>query len=253
MAVFGGKIISLAALAGAGIMLLSTAAQAEEPGLGEKVYGATVEKGVTEIEARYGRLTGGEADGEEGHIYELEHGFSRRLAAALVVELEREEGGARRVRGIGGEAIFHLAHIKPLKLDVAAYGEYLVGLKGEPDEIESKLLLQHRAGGFDARFNFNLEKELAQNEPVEFSYAASADWAVVGDFRLGFEAFGGLGSGRKFLARESHYIGPVAKFEIEKIGPGELEIQASWLRGFGAARDEADGQARVQLSYEFHF
>lgn len=80
--------LSLAAALLAGLVVAAPANAA--PGLGDKVYGATVEPGVTEIEARYGRLVGDEADGEDVLKLEVAHGFSRRFYGALVGEFERE-------------------------------------------------------------------------------------------------------------------------------------------------------------------
>ena len=224
------------------------------PGVGDPVYGATVDKGVTEFETRYGRLTGGAADGEDGLVLEVEHGFSDRFAAALLLETGREPGGRRRADAIAVEAIYALGAIKPLALDVALYGEYKQGLRGSPDVIEAKLLLQHRSGPFDGRLNLIAEKPLAPNEPIELAYAASADWQVIGDeVRLGLTAFGDFGTTRKFGGRQEHFLGPTAKFEIEHLGPGELEIEAGWLRAFGSARDATDGQARLLIGYELRF
>lgn len=246
-------MIATAAMAMATASIASPA-WADEPGVAEQVYGATVEKGLTEFEARYGRLNGGNADGEDGLIFEAEHGFSRRFAGALLIQTGRDANGQRQTRGIAFEGIHTIGSIRPLKLDVAGYGEYRIGLNGEPDEIEGKLLLQHRAGGFDARLNLKVDKEFAAHQPVEFGYAASADWRIIGDeFKLGVAAFGGLGSTRKFLASDSHFIGPVAKVEIEHIGPGDIEIEGGWLRAFGRARSETDGQARLLISYELRF
>ncbi len=234
-------------------MLAALPAQAA-PGVGDPVYGATVTKGLAEFEARYGRLTGGDADGEDGLILEAEYGFSRRLSGAVLVETGRDPGGNRLANAVSVEAVYALGQIKPLKLDVALYGEFKYGLRGNSDVFETKLLLQHRTGGFDSRLNLIAEKPFAPNEPVEFGYAASADWQVLGDeVKLGVTAFGDLGTTCKFGGRQEHFIGPTAKFEIEHLGPGELEIETGWLRAFGAARDETDGQARLLLSYEVRF
>ncbi len=224
------------------------------PGVGDPVYGATIERGVTEFEARYGRLTGGAADGEDGLILEADHGFSNRFAAAIVLETGRDPGGRRRTNAASVEAIYALGQIRPLALDVALYGEYKYGFRSNADVLETKLLLQHRAGGFDSRLNLIAEKPLAANEPVEIGYAASADWQIAGDdVKLGLTAFGDLGTTRKFGGRHEHFIGPTAKFEVEHLGPGELEIEVGWLRAFGAARDETAGQARLLIDYELHF
>jgi hypothetical protein len=239
--------------AAAALAAANTSAQAT-PGVGDPVYGATISKGLTEFEARYGRLTGGVADGEDGLTLEVGHGFSSRFAGALLVEVARDAGGNRMVESSSLEVIYALGRIRPLALDFAFYGEYKYGFRANADVIETKLLLQHRAGGFDARMNLIAEKPLAPNEPVEFGYAASVDWQVVGDeVKLGLTAFGDLGTTRKFGARQEHFIGPTAKFEIERLGPGELGIEAGWLRAFGSARDVTDGQARLLIEYELRF
>lgn len=225
-----------------------------EPGVGDPVYGATLNKGVTEFEARYGRLTGGPENGTDGLVLEAEHAFSNRLAAAVLLELNREFDGRRELSAVSAEAIYALGSIRPLAIDVALYGEYKFGLRSEADVVEGKLLLEHRAGPFDARLNLIFEHAIKANQPIELGYAVSADWRVVGDdFRLGFAAFGDLGTSERFGGRQEHFAGPDIKTEIEHVGPGELEIEAGWLRAFGAARDHTAGQARLLLSYEVHF
>ncbi|WP_217352820.1 hypothetical protein [Sphingomonas sp. ID1715] len=122
------------------------------------------------------------------------------------------------------------------------------------DKIETKLLLEHRKGPFDGRLNLIAERGLKGGAPLVFGYAASADWHALGEFRLGVEAFGDLGSHRHFLPRAEHYAGPIVKTEIEHLpGRGDLEIEAGYLFALAAARDETNGQARLLLEYEFHF
>ena len=224
-----------------------------EAGLGDKVYGATVEGGVSEVEARYGRLVGDEADGEDAAVFEFSHGFSDRFYGAVLFEFEREPGEKRELEAIGFEGIAALGHVDAIDMDVAVYGEY-EAVRGGADAVETKLLLQHKRGTFDGRLNLIAEKELESGEPLEFGYAASADWAAIGEFRLGAEAFGGLGTSRDFLSRSGHFAGPTVKTEIEGLpGHGELEIEAAYLFALGEARHEADGQARLLLEYEFRF
>ncbi|MEO8724286.1 MAG: hypothetical protein ABI395_12370 [Sphingobium sp.] len=231
---------------------LSTSALAA-PGAGEKVYGATVEPDVTEIETRYGRLTGDTADGEDALAIELAHGFGDKFYGAVDVETERTPSGSRKVEAIAVEAIVPIAHIDALALDVALYGEYAAVRHG-PDALETKLLLQHRRGGFDGRLNLVAERSLQSGAPVEFGYAASVDWQAFGEFRLGAQAFGNLGSSRDFLPREEHFAGPMVKTEIEHLpAKGELEIEAGYLFALGSARDQTNGQLRLVLEYEFHF
>jgi hypothetical protein len=223
-------------------VLISTAAGAA-PGLGDKVYGATVESGVTEFEARYGRLMGDEADGEDVLKLEVSHGFSTRFYGAVVGEFEREAHEDRELEALAVEGIYTLGQVGGI--DTALYGEYEIGLHG-PDKVETKLLLQKRAGGFDGRLNLIAEKEL-NGEPVEVGYAASADVEALGELRLGAAAFGDITHGE-------HFAGPIAKFEIEHLpGRGELELETGYLFALGNARDETDGQFRLLLEFATHF
>ena len=225
-----------------------------DPGVGDPVYGATLKRGTGEFEARYGRLTGGPDDRKDGLTLEAEYAFSSKLAAAVLVETARDPGGGRTVESTSIEAIYAVGRIKPIALDVALYAEYKYGLGGNDDVLEGKLLLEHRAGPFDARLNLIGEHALRSGEPVTLGYAASADWALIGDdLRFGVAAFGDLGSTQHFGGRQETYAGPIIKAEIERIGPGDIEIEAGWLRAFGSARDHADGQARLLVSYEFKF
>jgi hypothetical protein len=231
-------------------MIVPVTARAD-PGVGDPVYGATLQRGTLELESRYGRLTGGARDATDGLVLEGEYAFSNRFAAAVLVETGRDPGGARRVEATAIEMIHTLGRIKPLAIDVALYGEYKHGLRGNDDVLEAKLLIEHRAGPFDARLNLIGERPLRSGEPVELAYAASADWALIGDdLRAGLQAFGDLGTTRRFGGRQDSYVGPVIKAEIEHIGPGEIEIEAGWLRAFGSARDHTGGQARLLISYE---
>ena len=234
-----------------GIGLLAATPAAAAPGIGDPVYGATVTRGLTEFEARYGRLTGGSARGEDGLVLEGEYGLTGRLSVAILVETGRSPGGPREANAVAAEAVRTLGRIAGI--DTAIYVEAKHGLGGDPDAAEVKGLFERTRGRFDARLNLIAEKPL-RDAPIEFGYAASADWAVIGDeFRLGGAAFGDLGTSARFGGRQAHFIGPEAKIEIERIGPGEFELEAGWLAAVGAARDTATGQARLLISYEAHF
>ncbi len=208
-----------------GLVLASTAHAA--PGLGEKVYGATVERGTTEVEARYGQLTGGPDDGEDALVLEVSHGFSDRFYGALLAEFEREPSNRRGLEALAVEGIYALGKFKSLDLDVAIYGEYEIGLNG-PDKVETKLLLEHERGPFDGRFNLIAEKLLDRGSPVGLGYAASADWEVADELRLGGAAFGDLGSTKHLTTRSEHFAGPIVKYELEHLGKGELGLEAGY-------------------------
>lgn len=238
-------------LTGAAAVIASSALAA--PGVGGKVYGATVEAGVSEFEARYGRLMGRADDGEDGLVLEAAHGFSSRFYGAALVELEREAGEHREVEAVSVEGIYALGQIGRTGIDVALYGEYEVGLHGA-DAVEAKLLLEKRAGGLDARLNLIAQKPLRQGDRVQLGYAASIDQAVVGDFRLGAAAFGDLGTFHDLAPHAEHFVGPIAKTEFEGLpGHGELELETGYLFALDRARDDSRGQFRLLLEYEFHF
>ena len=136
------------------LTLLAGSPAMAAPGLGDKVYEATVDAGVTEFEARYGRLMGDEADGEDVLKLEIAHGFSDRIYGAVVAEFEREPDESREMEALAIEGIYALGDIGGI--ETALYGEYEIGLHG-PDKLETKLLLQHEAGKADMRLNLIAE------------------------------------------------------------------------------------------------
>lgn len=235
----------LVGIALTGSALFSGVAKAE-PGLAGKVYGATVEAGVTELELRHGRIHGDTLGGKEATGAEFAHGFTRGFHGGLVVEWERPPGEGRRLESVGIEDILALGHSEALELDFALYGEY-GAVRGGADEIEAKLLVQHRRGPMDVRVNLIAGKELERGEAIEVEYAASADWALSDALQLGIAAFGDLGTTRRFLSRGEHYAGPYLKTEIEGIGNGDLEIEAGYHVAFGAGRGNSDGQFRFVM------
>jgi hypothetical protein len=235
------------------LAFLASAPAVAAPGVGQKVYGARVKKGVTEVEARYGRLIGARADGEDASVFEFSHGFSDQLYGGVLVEFEREPRGRRRLEAMGVEGIVALGHINALNADAAVYGEY-EAVRGSRDKIETKLLLEHQRGGFDGRLNLIAERRLGRGEDMEFGYAASVDWQLIGDLRGGVTAFGDVGTTKRLLRRNAHFLGPTLKTEIEHLpGKGELGIELGYLVALGAAQDETKGQARLLLEYELHF
>jgi hypothetical protein len=231
----------LAAIVALGVASPALAA----PGIGEEVYGATVEPGEIELEARFGQLAGGDADGENNFRLEAGYGVSGHLRVATVAEFERAPGDNSQLTHAGIEAVYHVARIGGV--DIAAYGEYELGFHGESDGLEAKLLVERRARLWDLRLNLIAEKPLDSTEPVELGYAASADVAVASGTRLGVTAFGEMGGFRRFLPYAEHYLGPTAKFHIH---PAHLKIETGYLFALGKAREETDGQWRLNLEFE---
>ena len=223
---------------------LSVPALAEPSG---EISSPVVVKGETEFEAIYGRLSGGPDSGEDILRLEASHSVNDRLRLAIRSEIERAPGGPRKLEAVSFEAIYELGRVGGI--DVGLYGEYENVLHGT-DKLEAKLLLERRAGPFDAKLNLIAAKPLASGNPLEFAYAASADVEAIGELRLGVAAFGGLGSTDDFLPRADNYVGPVVKTEIEGLGP-EIEIEAGYLFALGKAKDDSDGQFRLVVEMEF--
>jgi hypothetical protein len=233
--------------AAAAASFIATSAHAA-PGLDAEVYGATVEKGRFEFESRYNELAGGPDDGEGVIKLEGAYAPSRNTRFAVIGEFEREPGETRKLEAAGFEVIHALGRAGGL--DFAVYGEYEIGVNGHADKAEAKLLVERRAGPLDFRFNLIGEKELEKGEKVELEYAASADVEAFDDVRLGIHAFGELGGFDKFLPSAEHFAGPVARTEIEGLGP-EIEIEAGYLFAIDKAKDDTNGQFRLALEVEF--
>lgn len=218
------------------------------PGMGSEVYGATVDKGELEFESIYGELDGGADDGENVLKLEAAYGVTDKLRLGVLTELEKEPGGKRKAEEVAVEAVYELGKVGGI--DFAAYGEYAIGLNGHADKLEGKLLMQRKSGPLDLRFNLIAEKALEHGEKLELAYAASADVEAIGEVRLGVQAYGELGTFDKFMPRAEHFIGPVAKAEIEGLGP-EIGIEAGYLFPVAAAKDDSNGQFRLLLEMEF--
>ena len=216
------------------------------PGLGGEIYGATVEQGEAEIELRYDALAGGVEDGEDMIKLEASYGVTDRLELGIQTELEREPGNPRKAEELGFEARYALGRVGGF--DLAAYGEYAVVFDGT-DAVEAKLLIQRRTGKWDLRLNLIAEKELRSGAEVELGYAFGAYRKVGDDFELGVQAFGELGGFSRMFPHAEHVAGPVARFEIEGLGP-ELVLETGYLFALGKARDDYRGQFRLALELE---
>lgn len=229
----------------AGALAAATPALAA-PGLGEEVYGATVEPKEIELEIRSGILAGGADAGENNFRLEAGYGVNGHLRVATVLEFEKEPGQSRKAEALGFEAVYNVARIGGI--DVALYGEYEFGFLG-PDAVETKLLLERRTRLWDLRFNLIAEKPLDSTAPTEFGYATSADVSVTDNVRLGVTAFGELGTVHHFAPYAEHFVGPTAKFKFP-LGDHRLKVETGYLFAVGKAREDTDGQFRLNLELE---
>ena len=241
--------VCFAALAIAATPAIALAA----PGLGSKVYGTGVEQGEFELESRYGQLTGGPDSGEWAWVGEAAYGFTDRFYGAVLIEAEREPGLDAEFEAVSVEALYEIGQL-PGDIGFAVYGEYEATLHGAPDAVEFKALFEKRAGRFDARLNLIAQRPLDDKADWGFGYAAQADWEVAHEVRLGVQAFGDAGDEHAIGGRREAFAGPAVEFEFDDLPiDGELEVGAGYLFAVGAARDDANGQARFTLEYKKSF
>jgi hypothetical protein len=249
---------SIQAVAVAAVMAAAGAAHAE-PGLANKVYDPYVRNGVTEIELRAGRLNGGELARDGGAVVEVEHGFNDRVSVGVFAEFERTaaEGIGGRLDSVGLESVVYLGQIPALGVDVGGYFEYEQRLHNESGVFEGKLLLARQFGPVRTLLNLIAQKPLSDREDenaAQFGYATEATVAAARNVQVGVQAFGDLGAAGSLGGPQSHYLGPVANWEVRPRGlPGELELEAAYLFPVGPASRQTDGQVRLMLEYERRF
>lgn len=242
----------------AAVVLGWAGAAGAEPGLSNKVYAPYIRKGVTEVELRGGRLTGGPLDGEQAAVVELERGVSDRLSLAVLAEFEQHAGEAKKLDALAVEGVVYLGQIPGLGVDVGGYLEYEQRIHNESGVAEAKLLLAKRSGSFEGLLNLIAQRPLSDRpgqHDTQFGYAAQGTWDVGHNLRLGGQAFGDLGTDRSFGGRQAHYLGPVAQWEIRPawLNHAELEFEGAYLLPVGTARDDTNGQVRFVVEYERRF
>jgi len=123
-------------------------------------------------------------------------------------------------------------------------------------ELETKLILSSNLRGWNISENFIAEKNLS-NEPWEFGYAAGVSRPLAlaassrnctfcrENFRIGVEAYGGLGDARHFTASgTSHYLAPVLSWEL----PSGTTLRFS--PGFGLTENSHRVLLRFGVAYE---
>ena len=228
-----------------------------EPGLANTVYAPYVKKGVTELELRGGRLNGGPLEGESAAVVELEYGVNDRLSLAVLAEFERHAGETSKLDAVAVEGVVYLGQIPGLGVDVGGDLEYEQRIHNESGVLENKLLLAKQAAPFHALLNLIARRALTNRpgqDDTAFGYAAQGTIDVNPRVQIGLQAFGDLGTNRNLGGRQSHYVGPVAKWEVRPAGGhGELEIETAYLLPVSAARGSTDGQFRLMIAYERRF
>jgi hypothetical protein len=181
--------------------------------------------------------------------YRIENRFKplngeHKINPILYFEYERISEGSRINKEVVGHAELS--------------NESLHDLHGEKaHELEGKLILSSNAKGWNISENFTLEKNLTEDEGVEFGYALGVyrPLALVAsgtdchfcreNFSAGMELYGGLGSTQQFGFEDTaHYLAPVfawraAENSTFKVSPG-----------FGLTHNSARMLIRFGYQYE---
>jgi len=136
--------------------------------------------------------------------------------------------------------------------------ESLSDLRGEKArELEGKLILSSNAKGWNIAENFILEKNLTEDEGVEFGYAFGVyrPLATIAsgkacrfcreNFNAGVELYGGLGSTEQFgFSDTAHYIAPALAWRVSE------NSTIRFSPGFGLTANSARTLLRFSYTYE---
>lgn len=224
-----------------------------------KVYSPIIEQGVLEFEMRGDRSIDPSAqrDDRQTHLFEVSYGVNAWWYTALFGVLDKPPQADLRYSATAWENIFQLTPQGKYWADVGLYLEYAKShLAGEPDEFETKLLLEKDAGPLvlTANLIFNREIGGSAGKGVGFEYAARANYPWRRGIQFGVEAYGEPGrlTGFAPIAAQQHIIGPVisGKFNLGRL-PGIVEYNLGYL--FGLTSGSPRGTAKWELDYEIPF
>lgn len=222
------------------------------------IYSPVVEEGVLELETRLHRSVDSAADknNAQTHIFELGYGVTSWWHTALVGVLDKQPQGSLSYNATGWENIFQLTQQGEYWLDAGLYLEYARGWRGQPDEFETKILLEKAVQPLVLTANLIFNKQAGQNadKGIGFEYGVRAKWPWTRGLQFGVEAFGESGRIGDFAAvsQQHHAVGPVllGRFNVPHI-PGVFGYQVGYL--FGVTSASAKGEMKGVLEYEIPF
>lgn len=167
-----------------------------------------------------------------------------RLNPVIYIEYERISEASRiqkEVVGAGGLAFEPIADLRTER----------------SHEIEGKLILSSAIRGWNVAENLIVEKNLSEDEGLEFGYSAGVSRPLSGfarattcrlcaeNFVLGVEAFGGLGSSEGFArSAQRHYLAPVIAWHFAD----RATFKAS--TAFGLTEESDRALLRFGVAYE---
>ncbi|HTI36340.1 MAG TPA: hypothetical protein VL484_02175 [Vicinamibacterales bacterium] len=167
-----------------------------------------------------------------------------RLNPVLYIEYEHTNEASRIQKEIVGSGGIEFEPIGDLR-------------EARTHELEGKLILSSVAGVWNVSENVTFEKNLSEDEGLEFGYSVGVSRPIglvasgsscrfcAENFVVGLEAYGGLGSTEGFESGEQrHYLAPVIGWHVTS----QTTLKASV--GFGLTRASDHALLRVGVSYE---
>jgi hypothetical protein len=249
-------IRALAAVGGAALL----AASAAVPALADhKVYSPYVEQGVMELEMRGDRTFDRSSDrnNAQTQIYELGYGVNSWWSTSFFGLVNKDPGADFRYAATAWENIFQLTEPGQYFVDVGLYAEYRKShLATEPDEVETKLLLQKDVGPLAVTANLIFNRNIGNGagKGVGFEYAMRANYPWKRELQFNLEAYGEPGrlTGFEEGSAQQHVLGPVlsGKFNVAGLR-GNILYQAGYL--FGLTSGSPQGTLKWLVEYELPF
>jgi hypothetical protein len=167
-----------------------------------------------------------------------------RVNPVVYVEYENVNEASRILKEIVGSGPLSLEPIAELRHEHA-------------HELEGKLILSSAVGGWNVAENVIFEKNLSDDEGVEFGYSIGVSRSLGGlasgtachvcreNFVVGAEAYGGLGSTReRSLVDTRHFVAPVAAWHLTSRSTLKASV------GFGLTDASDRYLVRVGWAYE---
>jgi hypothetical protein len=217
-----------------------------------------------------------------GQLFELEYGVTDRWTSSLYLEGSLQRNDATVFNGFRIENRFRALrsehkinpvlyfeyenlneadrNFKEVVGHAESSGESLSALRGETArELEGKLILSSDFKGWNVSENFVVEKNLIEDEGVEFGYAFGA-YHPLGKFKAGskcafcrqnflggVEMYGGLGSTEQFgFTGTEHYIAPGISWALNDTS------KLKFAPGFGVNGNSQRLLLRFSYTYEIN-
>jgi len=217
----------------------------------KKVYSPIIEYRELEVEARgnYDFDSDDAADGLRKQKYAVGYGAFERLFLEIYGEIEKEGEDEYEFESVELEGRYQLFEQGERWLDAGIYAAYEIGLEGNVDKVETKLLLQKEFGRLAHLTNIVFERQVGSGaaSDVGTGLGWSSRYRLNQNIEPGIEFHSEFGAIDNFAPydEQSHLVGPVINGKL-----GRLKYDIGYL--FGISDAAPDGMFKWILEYEFH-